>query len=43
MNSPTDNREVQAEDLIEWYYSQGYSWLAFLISPIHPAETRSLV
>ena len=25
MNSVTDSPEMNAEDLIEWYYAQGYS------------------
>ena len=25
MNRPAEASEVQAEDLIEWYYKQGYS------------------
>ena len=42
MNSPTEPHEVQAKDLIEWYYQQGYSDGLPLVPPT-PAKIDAMV
>src|SRR6187402_740094 len=42
MNKPADSHEVEAEDLIEWYYQQGYSDGLPLVPPT-PAKIDAMV